>query len=179
VALINQTLIKQMKLIHVKNLFIFILILVIVVLLVKLNNQLGLYILATINGAIFIFSSIVRKKTSFKNFFTSKYNLLTTKFRKTQEFDFPKDLLFEKFVEVLESTGFKITETNKETGDLFAISSVSFSSWGENIYITLEEQNDHTTMNFCSTTFFQIYSWGKNERNYERMFNQFEESLII
>lgn len=130
-------------------------------------------------AVIFLFSIIVRKQHSFKAFFTSKYNLLTSKFSKKETFDFPKDLLFDKLIEVLESAKFKVIHTNKERGEIFAVSQITFSSWGENIYITLQAQNDLTVMHFCSATFFQLYSWGKNERNYKNLFTEFEKSLII
>jgi hypothetical protein len=163
----------------IKNVFAVIAMFGVVVIVQRSFGQPGMNICAAVIAALFIFSIIVRKKFSFKSFFVSKYNLLSTKYRRTQEFDFPKDLLFEKLVEVLESAGFKIIYTNKITGDIFATSSLSLSSWGENIYITLKEHNEQTTMDFCSSTFFQIISWGKNERNYERMFNEFENSLIV
>ena len=168
-----------MKPAFIKNALVFIAIFAVVMLIFPLLGQYGLNIWAAITAVIFLFSIIVRKQLSFKPYFTSKYNLLTSKFRREREFDFPKDLLFDKLVEVLESAELKVVHTNKEKGEIFALSQMTFSSCGENIYITLSEKNDHTVMHFCSATFFQIYSWGKNERNYERLFNEFEESLII
>ena len=56
---------------------------------------------------------------------------------------------------------------------------MSFKSWGENIYIDFQEDDGKTIMNFCSATISQIYSWGKNEQNYDQLVQNIEESLII
>ncbi|MFH1050083.1 MAG: hypothetical protein V1779_04020 [bacterium] len=104
---------------------------------------------------------------------------MTNKVRYKQEYDFPKDLLFDKFIEVLQNSDLKIIQTDKNTGDILAISSISWQSWGENIYISLEEKYGKTIVDFCSACIFQIYAWGKNQRNYEKFIKEFEESLII
>lgn len=49
----------------------------------------------------FIFNLIVRKSLAFKNYFTSPLNLFTTKARYQKSYDIPKDLMFEKTIEVL------------------------------------------------------------------------------
>jgi hypothetical protein len=165
--------------ISLKNVIVFIALVLFAYAIATIKNHMVVNILAALIATVFIFSLIVRKKLAFKPFFVSPFNLLTTKYRKKQEFDLPKELLFEKLQEVLTSAGFKVITSNKETGDIFATSSMSFSSWGENLYISLHDRNGQTAMYFCSTTFNQIYSWGKNERNFKRLFHAFEESLII
>ena len=82
-------------------------------------------------------------------------------------------------IEVITDAGFKIIKTNENTGDIFAISSITWTSWGENIYISLTETGDKTIVNFCSACIFQVYSWGKNERNYDKLLQEFENSLTI
>ena len=128
---------------------------------------------------VFIFSLITRKISWFKPYFTSKFNLLTNKFHHKQEFDFSRDIMFDKMLEVIKQSGFKIIKTNKETGDIFATTGMTLVSWGENIYISMEENNEKTTIDFCSACFFQVYDWGKNERNFKRFLSEFEDSLII
>lgn len=139
----------------------------------------GFLISSFIICEVFLFSLAVRKIAWFKPYFTSKYNFLTSKVRNRQEFDFSKDILFEKLKDVMQVAGFKIIQTNENTGDIFATSPISWSSWGENIYITLKQRNDKTIVDFCSASFFQVYAWGKNKRNYENLLTEFEKSLII
>jgi hypothetical protein len=126
-----------------------------------------------------VFSIIIRNSERFESYFTSKYNIFTAKTRYQQEFDFSKDILFDKLIEVMTEAGFKIRRTDKVTGHIFATAPISWFSWGENIYINLKEENSKTTLDFCSACLFQIYSWGKNERNYDRFLGEFEKSLTI
>ncbi len=134
---------------------------------------------AVISAALFLFSMIVRNSIYFKPYFTSKYNVLTSKILHQMQFDLPKDILFEKMKEVLTEAGFKVRHADKAAGILFATSSISFCSWGENIYVDITENNGTSKVDFCSACFFGIVSWGRNEKNYERMMETFENSLII
>jgi len=144
----------------------------------KPNNPIMIVFLFLILG-FFIFNLIIRKSLSFKNYFTSPYNLITTKVRYQKSYDIPKDLMFEKIIEVINNSNFKLVETNKEKLEILAISSLTFKSWGENLYISFETNGNKTIMKFCSTTLFQMYSWGKNEKNYDDLINNIESSLII
>lgn len=128
---------------------------------------------------MFVFSFSVRKIARFKPLFTSRYNIFTSKFRSNVEFSFSKKLLFHKIIEVLEDSGFNVKHTHEDKGEIFATSPITWLSWGENIYIDLEEVDGMTVMKFCSASFFGIYSWGKNEQNYNKLLNKFEESLVI
>lgn len=144
----------------------------------KPNNPIMIVLLFLIIG-FFIFNLIIRKSLSFKNYFTSPYNLITTKVRYQKSYDIPKDLMFEKIIEVINNSNFKLVETNKEKLEILAISSLTFKSWGENLYISFETNGNKTIMKFCSTTLFQMYSWGKNEKNYDDLLNNIESSLVI
>lgn len=128
---------------------------------------------------LFLISLMIRNIVWFKPYFTSRYNFLTSKVRYQYSFEFDKDILFDKLIEVIQHAGFRIVQTNKEKGNIFATSGLSWYSWGENIYLDLFEENDKTTVDFCSTSFFQIYAWGKNERNFKRIIQEFEASLTI
>ena len=139
----------------------------------------AMYVLGAIMGGLLIFSLLVRRSIRFKPYFTSRYNFLTSKIRHQKEFDLPKDILFDKIIEVLTEAGFKMQHADKAAGTLFATTGVSFYSWGENIYLDLTEKNGFTKVDFCSSCFFAITSWGRNEKNYERMLDTFENSMII
>ncbi len=144
----------------------------------KPNNHIMMVLLFLIIG-FFIFNLIIRKSLLFKNYFTSPYNLFTTKVRYQKSYDIPKDLMFEKIIEVIDISDFKLVETNKEKLEILAISTITFKSWGENLYISFESNGNETIMKFCSTTLFQMYSWGKNEKNYNNLLNDIESSLIV
>lgn len=127
----------------------------------------------------FLFNLIIRRYLNYKGYFTSKYNVLTQKYRNQREYPIAKEILFDKIIEVLEDSHFNLKEVNRDQFEILAISPITWKSWGENLYISFESEGEETTMKFCSTTFFQIYSWGKNEENYSSLLNQIENSLII
>lgn len=126
-----------------------------------------------------VFNIRVRKKLSHKNYFTNKFNLFTTKVYFQKSFDIPKELMFDKIIEVINNSNLQFVESNKETFEVLAISKMTIKSWGENLYISFDSKGNETIMMFCSTTLFQMYSWGKNEENYEYLSNEIENSLII
>ncbi|WP_027420890.1 hypothetical protein [Crocinitomix catalasitica] len=127
----------------------------------------------------FIVNILIRKSLIFKKYFTSQYNFLTSKIESKHTYDIPIDLMFEKAIEVISNSQFKLVDTNKETMEVLAISKISFKSWGENIYLRFEPNGDKSIMYFCSTTLFQSYSWGKNESNNSVLFNEIEASLTV
>lgn len=139
--------------------------------------QLLLFNLIPISLIVFNFS--VRKLLSFKSYFISRYNILTTKAKSEETFDLPKELLFEKVKEVIINSKFELIDTDKDKFEILATSKASFKSWGENLYIDFESKGDETVMKFCSVTVFQIYAWGKNQKNYTSLLNEIENSLII
>jgi hypothetical protein len=134
---------------------------------------------AYVLGPIFLFGIVTRRSAWAKPYFTSKYNIFSAKIRYQQEFDLPKHLLFEKLLEMMPEAGFKIRKADEDSGDIFATTPLTWTSWGENIYIELKEMNGKTTMDFCSACLFQLSSWGKNESNYDNFMDEFEKSLTI
>jgi hypothetical protein len=127
----------------------------------------------------FIFNLIIRTSLSFTNYFTNQYNLLTSKIHSEKAFDISKELMFEKIIEVINDSKFKLVEADKDRYEILAITGISFKSWGENLYISFEKRGDETIMKFCSATLFQIHSWGKNEKNFTDLLNEIENSLTI
>jgi hypothetical protein len=127
----------------------------------------------------FAFNLVIRRSLYFKNYFISPFNLLTTKIRIEKVFDIPEELMFEKMIEVLDHSKFKLVEANKDNSEILAVTKITFKSWGENLYISFETIGDKTIMKFCSVTFFQITSWGKNEKNYDDLLTEIESSLTI
>ena len=132
-----------------------------------------------LNIGFFIFNFIIRKSLSFKNYFTHKYNLLTSNVHSEKAFEISKELMYEKIIEVINDSKFKLVEVDKERLEVLAIAPISFKSWGENLYISFESSANESKMKLCSTTLFQINSWGKNEKNLEDLLNEIESSLTI
>lgn len=142
------------------------------------NNPILIIVSFSIIG-FFVFNLIIRKSLSFKTYFTSKYNLFTTKVWAEKSYDIPKELMFEKIVEVINDSNFKLVETDKNKYEILAISTFTIKSWGENLYISFETKENETIMKFCSATLFQMYDWGKNEKNYDYLLSEIESSLIV
>jgi len=128
---------------------------------------------------LFITNLFLRKNLTYKYYFMSKYNFLTSKYKSKQAYDISKKLMFEKVIEVIKHSNFVLTDIKKDTSEILAISPMSLISWGENLYIRFESTEDKTMMYFCSTSFFLMYSWGKNEGNYKKLLNNIEDSLTI
>jgi len=128
---------------------------------------------------LFIFNFWVRKNYNFKPYFTSKFNILTSKYRSVVSSELSKELMFQKMIEVLNNSQLKVVYTDEVNLHILATKGISWKSWGENIYIDFTEEDGRTQMNFTSTTVVGIVSWGANEKNYHGMLFNFEESLTI
>ena len=163
---------------HISIAFLIVLISGLIVYYLKPNNPIMIAFLFLIAG-FFIFNLIIRKSLSFKNYFTSQYNLFTTKTWSEKLYDIPKELMFKKIIEVINNSDFKLVEVDKDKFEILAISTITFKSWGENLYISFETKGDETILKFCSSTLFQMYSWGKNEKNYDDLLNEIESSLTV
>jgi hypothetical protein len=143
------------------------------------HENFGLWITLFVILGFFIFNFIIRKSLLFKNYFTSRFNLLTSKVHFEKEFDISKELMFEKLVEVINNSKFKLVQADNKKFEILAITTITWKSWGENLYISFDKIGDDTIMKFCSVTLFQIYSWGKNEKNYDDLIQEIENSLTI
>ena len=130
-------------------------------------------------SSLIIFNFIVRRFLSFKNYFLSKYNIFTINFRAEKSYEITKEIMFLKTTEVLHNSRFKIIDIDKDKLEILAKSSFTYKSYGENLYISFETEGDKTIMKFCSSTVYQIISYGKNEKNYNDLVIAIEDSLIV
>jgi hypothetical protein len=165
-----------------KNIFIALIFIVIIPIAIGLNlNEypLTLTIIPLFLLGFLVFNIVVRKSLSFKNYFTSPYNKLSSKVWSEKEYDIPKDLLYEKIIEVVKDSDLKLIKTDSNNHEILAFTRISLRSWGENIYISFESKGDKTIMKTCSTSLFQVTSWGKNKNNSELLFRAIEDSLTV
>lgn len=142
------------------------------------GHTVWLIVISVILG-FFLFNLALRKSLSLKAYYTSPFNLLTAKMKAEQIYEIPRDLMFEKISEVIDDSKFKLARMEKSKYTILATAGISWKSWGENIYIDLEESDEGTQMKFCSVTFFQLHSWGKNRKNCEDLLEAIDQSLTI
>ncbi len=128
---------------------------------------------------LFLLNIFMRNSLKFKNYFTSRYNIFTSKYRYSEAFDLSEDLLFDKVSEVVAQSNYKVSGVNKNRHQILLTTGFSLSSWGENVYIEVKTVGNKTVMNLCSVTFFQIVSWGKNRKNIRKLTGEIESSFII
>lgn len=138
-----------------------------------------LLILAAAFAVILTFNFTVRKVASFKSYFSSKYNLLTEKIRWEKDFDLSCELLFDKIIEVINDSEFELVNSDREKSQIFAISKMKASSWGENLYFEFEAKGDDTRLKFCSAAIYGFQTFGGKRNNWEKFMHDFEESLTI
>ena len=136
-------------------------------------------IIAFVIWSMLIVSLSLRKKLYFKSWILSKMNFLMAKEVTIFTSEIPKDLLFEKLLEVIEESDFDFADSNKDTFEIVATTFPNFFTWGENMYIEISSsENEISEIKFTSATIFG-YSWKRNKKNTNKFFQLFEESLTI
>ena len=140
-----------------------------------------IYIKAFVIGMtiIFAFNLIGRNFVVFKPYFLSPMNLLTSQHSFSFQYDLSRQLMYEKLKEAIENSSLRLRSANNAKYELFATSSLSFKSWGENVYLEINEISGGSEVVIHSVAISQIEAWGKNGKNIENVMQQFEESLIV
>ena len=128
---------------------------------------------------LLIFNLLVRKQLKFKKWFLSSYNFFLERKETVSNSEIPQDLLFEKLLEVVENSEFKMADQNAENFQILATTSPNFWTWGENIYIEILKTDSGSQINVTSITIFGTFSWKRNESNFEEFYSSFEKSLTI
>lgn len=80
-----------------------------------------------------------------------------------------------KIISALDSSGFQTITYHEKENRITANTSISFKSWGEIVEIQLEENKSNPEIVFKSICAFpfQIYDWGKNKRNFNKFWKNF------
>lgn len=126
-----------------------------------------------------VISFSFRSNLSWKDFYTSRFNLLTAKTSQKLDFEFDQETLFEKAKEVLRTNGYKDLVIDESKMLILAKEPFSFKSWGENIYITILAKDNENAELLYESVAFQVYTWGKNEDNGKKFLANMEESFTI
>ena len=136
-------------------------------------------VLSMVILGLFIFHLAIRNSLYFQSYFTSPLNVFSSKVRSKKSYDIDQQLMYEKVKEVVEDSAFRLKGTNDNTFEILATTRMTFKSWGENMYIRFEPNGEGTIMKVCSVTFFQMVSWGKNQKNCDDLLHAIERSLTI
>ncbi len=130
--------------------------------------------------SMLVLNIFLRKKLRYKSWFLSKYNSFLEKEVSTFESDIPKELLFQKVLEVSVLSSFNELDSNVETSELLIGTTPNFWTWGENMYIEIKEKDSETSVvKITSVTIYGSYSWNRNRANYQHFYKSFQQSLTI
>lgn len=133
----------------------------------------------TIPVGLLILNLSLRKRLRYSSWFLISINFLLARKRYFTKSEISTELLFDKLIEVIEESKFKLLDSNKGQSQILCGTSSNFWTWGENIYINLENLSGETTIEFTSTTLFGGSSWNRNQNNFESFTKSFESSLTI
>ena len=129
---------------------------------------------------LLIFNLIIRKSLRYKSWFLSSLNFLLERKSYSTKSQISADLLFDKIIEVINNSEFELLDTDQDHFNILCGTSTNFLTWGENIYIQIEtNEDDSSSIQFVSTTLFGGSSWKRNQNNYESFITSFEDALTI
>lgn len=90
----------------------------------------------------------------------------------------PLDQAKAKTEEALMKAGFKMSKWVEQNQAYYSESSLSIWSWGEDIQVSFQENEQGTKVKFTSSCKLstQIIDWGKNKKNTKKFFTALNES---
>ena len=95
------------------------------------------------------------------------------------KYDLSKDIIFEKYLEIIQGTDFEVIYKNEEKGELFLCTVTNLLVWKQNIYLKLIENDGETKVNIDCATINQVVSWGANKQRTDDLIQRMEEAFII
>lgn len=129
---------------------------------------------------LLIVSFSIRKKLKFKSWFLSPKNILIERNSRIITSEIESVLLFEKLLEVIEDSEFKLFDSDQSSNSLLCGTTANIITWGENVYIFInEKKNNSSEVLVVATTIFGSNSWGRNDKNHRSFFDQLENSLTV
>ena len=97
---------------------------------------------------------------------------------KSFAYELEYEKIFEEAKKALSDSGFIIVHTDEDSGVHKAYTGASFSSYGEDITITVSRTAGGTDVNAHSRARAVIFDWGKSGRNVNRFFAALNERVL-
>ena len=163
----------------VKHILAIISIVVISCLNIKYQNSHTLIVVGGFLTVVLIFNYSIRKKIRYKSYFLNPWNFLVSAQFSNQNTEISSELMYEKMPELVRDLNYQVQNSNLLKKSIFITTPISFKSWGENIYIDIDETNSGKSIINITSASLQVYSWGKNKQNFDKLILEIEESLII
>ncbi len=145
-----------------------------------LTGEVWLSLLIFLIPIIFLILNLVlRNKLSYKNWFLSPKNFLLERKSQSIPSEISNELLFDKLLETIENSEFTLMDINKKSLAILCGTNPNFLTWGENIYVQLENSKEGSHVTLTSVTLFGNTSWNRNQKNFEIFIDSFEKSLTV
>ncbi len=129
-------------------------------------------------GMLYFINGLLRKTNWYHEIFRNKFNPFSTSYDLKKKYDLERVLMFEKIIEVLHEMNLRIKKQDLENYKIIAHTKMRSDSWGENIYIELNEVNNCSEISFSSVA-SQMPPFSKNRENADKVFEAIDKSLII
>jgi hypothetical protein len=123
-------------------------------------------------------NSFIRLYAWSKPFVSSRFNIYTAKYKRNLIVNLPLEIAYEKFIEVIENSNLVLEKADDEKLEIFVYKKSSWSSSGENMYISFEETDDSTRMVVLLVS-YKLFDEDTSHQALTDLIDQFENSLII
>ena len=127
----------------------------------------------------YTFNVLVYRFYRFKNYFLSPLNFMSKKRRVQIKYELSKDIIFDKYLEIIQGTEFEVLYKNEEKGELFLCTLTNLFVWKQNLYLKLIEKNGETIVTIDCATVNQMVSWGANKQRTDALIQRMEDAFII
>ena len=148
-------------------------------LIIKFPNSRILMVVGAFLTVVLIFNFSIRKRIQFKSYFLNPWNFLVSTQFSNQNTEISPGLMYEKMLEVVRDSNYRVRDSNPLKKSIFLTTPISLKSWGENIYIDIDDSSLGKSTIKITSVDLQVYSRGKNQQNLEKLILEIEESLII
>lgn len=128
---------------------------------------------------VLIINLSLRKKLTSKSWFLSHLNFFSIRVKRDILSDIPKDLLFEKLKEVVNESNFHVFDSDESSQQILIGTKTNFWSWGENIYVSISEDEAQSLISFTSVSLYGNNFLNAGEKHFSIFQESFEQSLTI
>ncbi len=87
------------------------------------------------------------------------------------------DVMYESSLEALAASNFKLLEDSPQDGMIRGQKRINLLTWGEDVEVLIEGQDDRTEVTFRSQSRGSLLDWGTNGRNVRKFFKELDEAL--